>query len=210
MAAKTGHKLPVSNPFEALHQYGAGVQDFGGDLINQLDFFGTRETTSKPHPKSGEMRAGQEIKLGKSKDKAQTAEKPKRVDVQAAMQYHEQFRSTESHLSMKETAEVKRAIEEIKQELQRLVASSKVLQTEFGQVAFAQTPTTPGKYHVNFFQWVLTVIRQARMKVEDAGAWQASMKGKKGKKDFWSRAKSSNEGTSFLLHHDRNVATQAG
>ena len=92
-------------------------------------------------------------------------------------------------------------------ELQKLVASSSMLQVEFSQVSMSQAPKDPGKYHVNFFQWVLTVIRQARMKVEDAGAWQAAIKGKR-KNGFWQRAKK--EGTTFLLHHDRNVATQAG
>lgn len=207
MAKKIGVKLPSINPLETLHEYGAGGQDFAEGIRNQLNLFGTE---NKSQEKSGEMREGQEIKLGKSKATLHTSEKTRVVDVAPAVNYHEQFRSLDSRLSAKEAAEIKRAIEDIKQELQRLVASSKVLQVEFGHVSFEQTPVTPGKYHVTFFQWVLTIIRQARMKVEDAGAWQASMKSKKNKKDFWNRAKAKNEGTTFLLHHDRNVSTQAG
>ena len=175
------------------------------------------------HPTSGDLKPGQELHLGKSKAPAKQESSwadflfnQNEIPVKQALHkkeaapgldYQREIVTMESHMHAKEKAELKQAIKEIQMELQKLVASSSMLQVEFSQVSMSQAPKDPGKYHVNFFQWVLTVIRQARMKVEDAGAWQAAIKGKR-KNGFWQRAKK--EGTTFLLHHDRNVATQAG
>lgn len=229
MKTKQAHKSPSINPIETFN-----VSEWGGDIVAQeaknfgkgfLDQIFASSEPKSTMPQSGDLQPGQEYYFGKShatvKNRPATdnrfnnnigsvasKESSKNLDIAAGLQYHEQFRSLRADVSIRETAEIKRAIEEIKIELQRLVSSSQVLQMEFGQTSFAQTPTTPGKYHVNFFQWVLSVIKQARMKVEDAGAWKAALKGKKNKQGFWGRAKK--EGTTFLLHHDRNVATQAG
>ncbi|HUD44453.1 MAG TPA: DUF5660 family protein [Patescibacteria group bacterium] len=221
MAKSTNKLTPIKNPLETLGSLGSideyGVRelkDEGKKFITGFWEAATGNYNEQPKPErasaKGDLQPGLEIQLGKSKGKIQTAETARAVDMAPAMRYHEQFRSIEANPRARETAEIRQSIEEIKIELQRLVNSSQVLQAEFGAVSFAQTPSTPGKYHVSFFQWVLTVIKQARMKVEDAGAWQAAIKGKKGKKNFWARASEKNEGTSFLLHHDRNVSTQTG
>jgi hypothetical protein len=55
---------------------------------------------------------------------------------------------------------------------------------------------------------MLTVIRGARMKVEDSGAWLSTMQGKKGKKNYWAMFKK--HGTSFGMSNERQVATQTG
>ena len=96
-------------------------------------------------------------------------------------------------------------------ELKRLAASSQELEIEFKDVVMTQNVVKPGKYHQGFFEWVLIVIRNARVRVEDAGAWLSVMHGKKGKKqqqNYWQMFKK--HGTTFGLSNERVVATQTG
>ncbi|HLD02068.1 MAG TPA: DUF5660 family protein, partial [Patescibacteria group bacterium] len=60
----------------------------------------------------------------------------------------------------------------------------------------------------NFFEWMLSVIRIARMKVEDSGAWMAALSSKKKGKGYWQMFKK--HGTTFGMSHERNVSTQTG
>ncbi|MEK7499053.1 MAG: DUF5660 family protein, partial [Patescibacteria group bacterium] len=101
-----------------------------------------------------------------------------------------------------------RQIEEIVIELRQIVSASKELEAQFRDVAVEQRITKPGKYHINLFQFVLTIVKQARMKVENSSACLSIAKGKKGKKDYWSMF--AKQGTSFAQNNERSIATQAG
>lgn len=167
-------------------------------------FASLRGESSQTTAHKGELKAGQEIIFSKKSEKKQTEAAP------AYNYFAETFRTVNNseRLTRRESAEMQMKIKEIVVELRRLVDSSTVLQAEFKQVTMTEAPKTPGQYHLNFFDWVLTVIRAARMKVEDSGAWLASMKGKKGKQNYWSMFKK--HGTSFGLSGERTVATQSG
>lgn len=118
-----------------------------------------------------------------SSSKKAVKEKPK-ARQEAAMDYHSEFaaRPNTEKISRAEVRGMYDNIEQIKMELQRLVQSSKMLQIEFGTAAVEQTPVSIGKYHVTFFEWLLIVVRTAREKVEDSGAWLSTVRGKNGKK----------------------------
>lgn len=116
------------------------------------------------------------------------ASKEKAPRIEAAMNYSGEIAKSSERATRAEMNEMSQSIQQIKAELQQLLSSSKVLQMEFAEVTMEQTPVEGGKYHVNFFDWMLIVIRQARQKVEDSGAWLNTMKGKgkggKAKPDF--------------------------
>jgi hypothetical protein len=113
-------------------------------------------------------------------EKKKSSEKAPRIE--AAMNYSGEIARSGERATKAEMSEMSQNIQEIKAELNQLLASSKVLQMEFAEVAMEQTPVDAGKYHVNFFDWMLIVLRQARQKVEDSGAWLSAVKGKgKGK-----------------------------
>jgi hypothetical protein len=76
------------------------------------------------------------------------------------------------------------------------------------EVALEQHVETPGKYHESFFAWLFSIIRAARMKVEDSSAWLAAMHSKKKSREYGAMAKK--HGTSFSLNNERTVATQVG
>ena len=128
------------------------------------------------------------------------------------MDYHGQFKNEIIHASEKasktEMHEMKRNVEQIKAELSKLVASSEMLKLQFAEIGVEQTSQNVGTYHLNLFEWMLSVIRSAREKVEDSNAWLGTVKGKGGKKDYWGMFKK--HGTSFGLSGERAVATSVG
>ncbi len=76
----------------------------------------------------------------------------------------------------------------------------------------------PGKYHKHFLDHVLSIIRDAKAKIDNAGSWLSTMKGKqkkglgmgkkKSKGDYWSQVQK--HGTQYMLSGERATATQAG
>ena len=112
-------------------------------------------------------------------------------------------------MSGQESQETKYQIQQIMEELQRLVSSSdKIIQMTFGDISVASAPTVVGKYHTNFFSWMLTVIRTARQKVEESGAWLSVAKSKGSRKGYQNMSKK--HGTSFSMSNERTTATQSG
>lgn len=138
-------------------------------------------------------------------------EKPKETKKNAApgIDYHREIATTSERSVRKNQSEMEQRFSQIKEELDRLVASSnKIVQEEFGGITTEQAPREVGKYHINFLDWMLIAIRTTREKVEDSGAWLQTMKNKKGKKGYWGMFKK--HGTSFGMSNERSVATQTG
>lgn len=182
-----------------------GVSTFWQQLLGDYE----KQTPQKP---TGELKPGEDLVLGKKpssekrhpqKDKLKNLER-----VAAGIDYHREIQQAGEITTIREQREIQQALKEIQQELERLVSSSAMLQTEFRAVTTEQAPSKPGKYHLNFFQWMLSVIRIARQKVEDSGAWLTTIKSKKGQRQYWSMFKK--HGTSFGLSNERSVATQTG
>jgi hypothetical protein len=136
------------------------------------------------------------------------AEQTPRRRAEAAIDYHRDIVKNRERASKGELKEMNRNIEQIKIELSKLVSTSQVLKLEFAEVTVEQSTTTVGQYHLNFFEWMLAVIRSAREKVEDSGAWLGAVKGKGAKRGYWGMFKK--HGTMFGLSGERAVATQVG
>lgn len=142
----------------------------------------------------------------KPKTHAEKAEKPDRRE--AAMNYSREITQVGERATKGEMREMNSNIQQIKQELAQLVASSQELKLQFAEVGVDTGTPTVGKYQLNFFEWMLAVIRSARQKVEDSGAWLNTVKGKGSKKGYWGMFKK--HGTTFGLSGERAVATQVG
>jgi hypothetical protein len=134
--------------------------------------------------------------------------------VEAGIDYHgEYFRDINNFREkgeQKKHNEVTQKIEEIIKQLKELIASTKALDNQFADIVVAPPPKKPGKYHENFFEWLLIMIKQARQKVDSSNAWLGAIKGKNGKKnnDYWGRAEK--EGTTFTQSNERSVSTSVG
>lgn len=197
-SAATGE---VKKQFDGFHE------DFFSQLLG-LDFGG--ESTPKKRA-SGEMKAGEEISL-----KALTIEASvnkvrnnlERPDILPAIDYRREIVQNSERLSRRDARELDQRIKDITDELKRLVDSSSLLKLEFAEISVEQAPASAGKYHLNFFEWLLIEIRKVRMKLEDSGAWLSVMKSKKSQKKYGNMAKK--HGTSFTLSGERSTATQTG
>ncbi len=151
---------------------------------------------------SGDMAHGEEINL---KDLNKN-ERPQHIE--AAYNYAEKILHGEKRIHAEDAQEIRVKIEEVMIEIRKLIDSSKELQVSFKEVSMENLPAKPGKYHLNFVEWLLSSIRDVRMKVEDSGAWTAMFASKKNKREYWSMFKK--HGTSFGMSNERNVATQVG
>lgn len=148
---------------------------------------------------------------GKAKNdnkKAYAEKAPKRETREAAIDYGTNIAKSSEKAMHHEMREVNQKLQEIMNEVQKLIASSKELKMEFAEVDVQQTPARAGEYHLNFYDWLLLTIRAARQKVEDSGAWLNVVKGKKNQKGYWGMFKK--HGTSFGLSNERSLATQTG
>lgn len=193
--------------------------DFGKDFFNQLlnINFGDKAKNQPeyaPSPKDNSpvvfdaANHRQHDKKRNAATEKYLQPKPKE-ERRAAIDYAREVLEVGEKAGRKHEQTTIQTIQELIGELRRLADSSKVLQMEFASVAVEQTSTKVGEYHVNFFEWMLIVVRAAREKVEDSGAWLSAMKGKNGKKNgYWGMFKK--HGTTFGLSNERVVATQTG
>lgn len=209
------------NPIEAVLGIGAGVaKSVGNDVVkgvssdfwNQfLGFGGAEEKRAPQTTLGGDLEEGQEMTLGGIKDNKKDIEKNPSLHIEPAIDYRREILHAETKVAQENTQEISRKIQEIIAELKQLTATSKELQIEFKEVAVEQRISRPGKYHVNFFEWVLSTIRLARMKVEDSSMWLTQTAKKHSKKGYyWTMSDERKGGTSFSLSSERVVATQTG
>jgi len=137
-----------------------------------------------------------------------SAEKDDR-HIEGGINYRDQILHYQEKSGNHERKELFQKIDEIKRELQELIKNTKLLQIEFGSVAVEPPPQNPGKYHENFFEWLLIMVKQARQKVENSSTWLRAVKGKNSKdKGYWDRAEK--EGTTFTQNNERSVSTSVG
>jgi hypothetical protein len=199
------YEAPKETPRGVVKTLKADVVDgFKHDILEQ--FFGKSESGSK---KSGEMVQGQEISFKKEEARQNASKVETRVQrVEAGIDYARQVINSEKIIRSEGNQVLATRIEEIVIELKHLTRESKALETQFRDITTVVMPRTPGKYHQNFFEWMLTVVRSARMRVENAEQWLKVVSGKGKKKDYWGMFKK--HGTSFGLSSERVVAQQTG
>jgi len=104
--------------------------------------------------------------------------------------------------------EIEFLLSEIKKEIKRFDKATQKLESETTKVIIEEIPPNPGIYHINFFEWLLGLLKNIRQKVEDASVWLSVLQSRKTKKGYWSMFKK--QGTSFGLSSERVVATQTG
>lgn len=215
-------KRIIKNPLEHVGDMGDStgiIKGVGDSLVKDLgigsgkDFlsFLGMDTSSDKKGSHEPVNAESDGSIDIVNFKAQALEnKAKKTEsrIEAAIDYHRDILRSGEQLSKQEIQSMSSQVQQIKMELQSLVASSKMLQMEFAQITMEQPTANVGKYHTNFFEWVVNMIRDARKKVEDASSWINAAKGKGNKKSYWGMFKK--HGTSFGLSNERAVSTQVG
>ncbi len=199
--AKSKIKQQVENPIEKFLGVGVGSLD---------EYLGFSDSKEKQKGHKGDLFEGQELilkELQEKKSEEQKEEKEKPY-VEAALDYSREIIHFRERGVNRENQELDVQLKEIMAEIKKLADSSKELQMQFKEVAVEQHTKVPGKYHRSFFSWLFSVIKAARMKVEDSGAWLAALQSKKKFREYGAMTKK--HGTSFSLSNERTVATQVG
>lgn len=194
------------NPVEAFRDIGGGVAgSLKNDVVKEsLESFWNQflgQKTEQPQRNfSGDLTPGMEVDF---------TETIKTVDrVEPGLDYHREVKTAEIRITRENEGELQKKIAQIQFELKKLVHSSRELQVIFKEVAVETAPAKPGKYHLNFLEWLLSVIRQARLKVDESRSWLATAYQKRAKRQYWAMFKK--HGTTFGLSSERVVSTQTG
>ena len=124
------------------------------------------------------------------------------------MEYRRTVVNAERTGDTRSEMEVKRAVEEIRAEIKKLMQTSKLVERTVKDATADQAPVRPGKYHLSFFEFVLGVIRDATRKLEDTVHFGAVFTSKKQQSRYWNSYKK--HGTMFGLSGERTTATQTG
>lgn len=119
------------------------------------------------------------------------------------------FSRTTREEEKKLNRETKEILQTLKEQIVLLEKSEKNLVTEVSKIKVEQLPKKTSIYYLRFLEWLLTVVRQLRMKVEEGRAWLTTFNRRKKKRlGYWAMYKK--HGTTFGLSHERTLATQTG
>ena len=190
---ETYRNIPRSIAYSLKTDVAKGI---ASDALGQLGIRSNEQ--NRQQEVSGDLVEGQEITLKESPA----------LRIEPGNNYHREIIHGHRKIIQENTQVLSRKIEEIIIELKRLIVASEELQLEFKEVAIEQRVVNPGKYHLSFFEWILSAIRLARMKIEDSSSWLTAFHSKKAKKQYWQMFKK--HGTTFGLSNERVVATQTG
>ncbi len=201
------------NPLEQLMGIGGGVAtsvaDLGKSAIN-LDnwdqYLGLEDSEEKQKKHHGDLSEGKILDLRKIHEEDQA--EAKALDAEPGLEYVKEIVHSGERAANRENQEIESQLRELMAEIKKLTDSSRELQVQFKDVAVEQHVVKPGKYHKSFFTWLLSMIKIARQKVEDSGAWLSAMQSKKKQRQYGAMAKK--HGTTFSLSNERVVATQVG
>ncbi len=148
----------------------------------------------------GDLTPGQAVDLKKAQE--QKTQAPRN---EAPMNYNREIAEVGQYTLQKETQQIRQEVQSIIYELKRLASSTKAIQKDI-EIAIGPSATTkPGLYHKNFFEWMLIIVRDARKRVENAGAWLHSVKSKR-KGAIGRMKKNMNE----LMSGERSSSNQTG
>lgn len=222
MATKQAHKPKIAHEsIEAKHSstsVSGALQDIHGDVLHGLwdsllggsaknlaEQFPILGPVSKGH---GDMKPGEPVHLNKKQEKAHAPRS------EGHMEYFRKVQNADVLSQRKEDSSMDRKVEEIRLEIKKLMQTSKQLDSTLKQVTVEQRVVNAGVYHENFFHFVLSLLRSARIRMEEGMNWANTAKAKKGKQSkksqnqYWNMEKK--HGTSFSLSSERSTATQTG
>jgi len=152
-----------------------------------------------------ELHEGQEVNLNK---KAQHVEEEVKAVTHEHMEYFREIQNADRIGESRTERQIEQGIEDIRMEIKRLTDTSKLVERTVKDATADKAPIKAGKYHLNFFQFVLGVLRDATRKLEDSVSYGAVLSGKKQQSKYWNSYKK--HGTSFGLSSERSTATQTG
>lgn len=119
------------------------------------------------------------------------------------------FSHSERHADQMIKHETSQLLKQLKEQVSLLEHSEKALSGEIAKIKVAQIPSEGGIYYLRFFEWLIGLVKQLRMKVDEGRIWLQTFNQKKKKKlGYWKMYKK--HGTTFGMSHERGLSTQTG
>ena len=153
-----------------------------------------------PKGASHELKPGQEASLKKPEKKKAVTE--------AHMEYFREIKNADISPRKQEDQAMEQKVEQIRIEIKKLMNASKQLEATFKNVQIEQKVVKAGRYHETLLTFILSLVRSAKVKMEEGASWMNVSKNKKQQRQYQSMAKK--HGTSFTLNNERTAATQTG
>lgn len=204
----------VSLPEQLVKEAGNQVKLVSDNLWEQL--LGLDNSSEKQNSGNvvfdlSNLKKSEKVSSGKNSEELE--HKKRKTEIQPGIDYHREYYESiakfSENASSRETVHESRKIQQVMAEIRKLASSTKSLQIEFGLITVEEPPINPGEYYINFFEWMLIMLKQARQKVEDSKSWLETVQGKKKKKaGYWDKAKK--HGTTFSQSNERFAATSTG
>lgn len=146
----------------------------------------------------GELKPNQPLEVGKVWTEKDTKLAQER---QLSQQKEQEWQG----LFAKEQQTVRVGLEQVRQELRKLVASLGKLGKEVDKATF-EAPVNPGVYHQNLFEILRQTLKNMRLKADQSASWMAMCNQRSNKKQgmFWANFKK--HGTKYALSGERGAA----
>lgn len=196
------------NPVEQLTELGKAVaSDVAevpkGILDTAFEQMGLKQ---RKQPLSGEIN----LATGIHKTNQEINKKEARLD-RKLQQLQSVHRQEKEVFNLKQKAvqeQIQRLMQELAVEVKRLETQTAELTADVKKVTVETIPANAGMYHINFFDWVITTLRDLRKRVNESRLWLQMWAKKKEQKGYWAMFKK--HGTSFAMSDERAIASANG
>lgn len=191
---------PTNNPAEVLKEFGGEVASVPKDLYKEAihQILGNRK------PLSGEIKLAGGVH-------APTEQTPT-ISAEAKMrQLHMVQRNEKEVFNLKQkTAEqqIARLMQELQGEVLRLKKQTSELTNDVKKITVESAPKKSGIYYLNFFDMMISMLKELRQKVGESRLWLNKSMQKKKQKGYWAMFKK--HGMNFAASDERAVASSNG
>lgn len=154
-----------------------------------------------------------EIKPGQAVDLTQTPEGRSQIENKRVIQ---EIYMAEAEFETRRLKETKKEIEKriadlitaIQKEAWAFREAASALSADSAKIIVEQKPAKPGRYHANFFEWILKLLQELRVEINKSRTWLDLFTQKKKARGYWQMFKK--HGTTFAMSGERGIATSAG
>lgn len=199
--------VPADNPIEQLKDLGVGVASDVSQVPKDIFENALQQIGLKPQrkPLSGE------INLTPGAQKNNLEAKPEVSMNRKVAQLHSvQSQEREIFNAQKQAneAQINKIRQELAAEVTQIQKQTSELAQEVKNITVESMPVGVGDYYMNFFTWVLKLLKDLGQRVSESRQWLAMSSNKKQQKGYWAMFKK--HGTSFAMSEERAIASANG
>ncbi len=186
----------ANNPAEVLKEFSGEVLNVPKGIFEEAQVqFGFKK------PLSGEFKLNTAPK---------PLEQPKAPE--GGSRFFQQVKSNELNINKERQkaieAQVARLMQELQVEVVKLQRQTAELTGDVKKITVESKPAKSGIYHLNFFDMMITMLKELRQKVGESRMWLNKSQQKKKQKGYWAMFKK--HGMNFAASDERAVASSNG